>query len=323
MANFSYLYVLVSKPGDTYYEQTLVSVISLRFHMPNAKIVLLVDDTTDQSLKGNREEIKNFVTCVKSVGLPESLSNMQKSRWLKTSMYEYVDEDCLYIDSDTIIMESLEAIENDSRLLAASIDKHMLLSSHCNKSLIEANAARVNYSPAINDKHFNSGVILIRKDPLVRDFFLKWHECWKHSMQNGVNVDQIALGQANHLSNGLMGELSGIWNCQIEYGMKFINHAKIWHMFVTGDKFDRRPHIFMDPSFYKKIESTGITNDVMEIIRNPWMGFKAKTQLVGGSSVDYFNTYLSRLCCLLFCFSPTSKKLFRLLDIIAKKIIKK
>ena len=46
MSKFSYVYVLTSKTGDTYYEQTLVSAISLRSHMPQANIILVVDDNT-------------------------------------------------------------------------------------------------------------------------------------------------------------------------------------------------------------------------------------------------------------------------------------
>ena len=84
MSNFTYLYVLVSKPGDTYYEQTLVSAISLRHHMPDANIVLLVDNRTAATLVEKRAEIKKYVTSVKSVDLSDSLTNVQKSRWLKT-----------------------------------------------------------------------------------------------------------------------------------------------------------------------------------------------------------------------------------------------
>ena len=82
MSDFAYLYVLVSKPGDTYYEQTLVSAVSLRYHMPDANIVLLTDDRTADTLVGNRAEIKKYVTSIKCVNLPNSLSNMQRSRWL-------------------------------------------------------------------------------------------------------------------------------------------------------------------------------------------------------------------------------------------------
>ena len=49
-----YVYVLVSSPDDLYYEQAVMSVYSLRRHMPDADIEVLVDNKTYESFHGNR-----------------------------------------------------------------------------------------------------------------------------------------------------------------------------------------------------------------------------------------------------------------------------
>ena len=323
MSTFSYVYVLVSKPGDTYYEQTLLSAISLRYHMPEANIILLVDDKTAESLIGARAEIKKYVSNVKIVSLPTSLSNTQKSRWLKTTMPNHIESDFLYIDSDTIIAQSLREIETTNVSLGAVLDKHSLLSKHCNKKMIIENAQKLGFHEAVEDKHFNGGVLLVRANQKNNLFFQEWHKLWQESTKKGLSIDQAALAQTNYLMKGAIQELPGIWNCQVEYGMQFMNSAKILHMFVTGDKYNRRPHILMDPSFYKSIEKNGVTQEVMDCIQSPLNGFKNKTQIIGGEAVDYFNSYLSRFFCLLYCASPRTKKTFNVLNSVIKFVMVK
>lgn len=323
MSDFTYLYVLVSKPGDTYYEQTLVSAMSLRLHMPDANVVLLVDSKTAENLVDGRAEIKKYVSCVKSVELPGSLSNMQRSRWLKTSMTEYIENDFLYIDSDTVVTQSLKEIESVNVSLGAVLDKHVLLSKHCNRAMIENNAKKLGFFAAVNDCHFNGGLMLVRSNEKNKAFFKKWHELWLESVEKGVSIDQAALAQTNYLMGGCIQELPGIWNCQVEYGMQFLERAKILHMFVTGDQFNRRPHLLMDPSFFKRIELSGVTTDVLSLIKKPMSGFKDKSQVIGGAAVDYFNSYLSRFFCLLFCYSSKTRMLFNVLNAVAEKIMKK
>ncbi|MBQ3777770.1 MAG: hypothetical protein II835_06755 [Fibrobacter sp.] len=327
MSNFTYLYVLVSKPGDTYYEQTLVSAISLRHHMPDANIVLLVDNRTAATLVEKRAEIKKYVTSVKSVDLSDSLTNVQKSRWLKTIMPELIETDFLYIDSDTVITQPLTEIETIDIKLGAVLDKHSLLSQHCNRPLIEKNVRKMGFQASVNDKHFNGGLLLVRHNEDNRNFFRTWHSLWLESVKKGLSIDQVALAQTNYLTNGLIQELPGIWNCQVEYGVHLFAKAKILHMFVTGDLYNRRPHIFMDPKTFKEIEKNGITPEIMQVIMDPMSGFKKKVQVIGGSAVDYFNTPLSRIWCLLYCMSSKTKIIFgffnRIADLLLTKLKKK
>ncbi|MBR4680554.1 MAG: hypothetical protein IKP03_05565 [Fibrobacter sp.] len=323
MSDFAYLYVLVSKPGDTYYEQTLVSAVSLRYHMPDANIVLLTDDRTADTLVGNRAEIKKYVTSIKCVNLPNSLSNMQRSRWLKTTIPEHITTDFLYIDSDTVIVDSLEEIESMEISLGAVLDKHSLLSNHCNRAMIEERSKKMGFCATVDDKHFNGGLLLVRRNEKNVEFFRMWHSLWLECVKKGLSIDQASLAQVNYKMNGIIQELPGIWNCQVEYGISCIDRAKILHMFVTGDKFSRRPHVLMDPEFFHKLEKDGISEETMNLIKNPWQGFKDKTQIIGGVAVDYFNSYLSRLCSLLFCYSSKTKVIFSVLDKMAKMVILK
>ena len=300
MSNFFYVYVLVSNPRDSYYEQALISIISLRHHNPDAAVVLLVDDSTRKTLVLNRALIKEYVSEIKCVELPKEMSNREKSRWLKTSMYRFISGDFLFIDNDTVILKSLKNIESMNVDFGCVLDKHLSLSKHCNRDLIISNAKKMAFHPSFEDMHFNSGVMLVRKTRQNEEFFCLWHSLWECCVKKNVYVDQTSLAEANYRLNGLIKKMPDALNCQVEYGMKFLGSAAILHFFVTGDKYDRRPHIFMDPAFYKKIKQEGISEDVMKIILNPFDGFKEKTQIVGNVAVDYYNSYLSRFFFFLF-----------------------
>lgn len=318
---FTYLYVLVSKPGDTYYEQALVSAISLRRHMPSANIVLLVDDKTEKTLFGKRAEIRRYVSDVKSVEVPDNFSNLQKSRWLKTKMPEFIQNDFLYIDSDTVVADSLKEIETIDVKLGAVLDRHLLLSDHSCKSMILENAARLGFQATVDDKHFNGGLLLVRRCEENVRFFETWHSLWLDSVKKGLSIDQIALAQTNYLSGGILQELPGIWNCQVEYSTKYLSRAKILHMFVTDGKFNnRRPHIFMDSDTFKDIEKNGLSDYVMEVVEKPLQFFKLKTQVIGGDAVDFYNTALCRAFCQLYCSSKT-RRIFNFFEHWTRKFL--
>lgn len=319
---FTYLYVLVSKPSDIYYENALVSVISLRRHMPNANIALLIDTETEKTLFGFRAKIKEYVSFIKSVDIPAGLTGMQKSRWLKTTMPRHIDGDFLYIDSDTVIKQSLKEIETMNIELGAVLDKHFLLSEHCSKDMILYNAQRLKYNAAVNDKHFNGGLLLFRRNEKTLNFFSKWHELWQDSVKKGLSVDQLALNQANYISGGLIQELSGEWNCQLEFGLKYMSNAKILHMFVQKGTFDnRRPHLFTQKNFFELIKQNGIDDNINAIINAPLTGFINKTQIIGGDLVDLYNSPLNKVFCTLFSSSAKFKFPFRILNFLAKELI--
>ena len=317
MQNFSYVYVLVSNATDIYCEQTLLSAISLRKQMPHANIVLLVDDETEASLTGNRSKIKDVVNKIVSVHVP-NFNNLQKSRFLKTNMPEYVSGDFLYIDSDTIVAAPLNDIENCEIELGAVLDRHVTFSNSPAKHIIASNGKKMGFTVSCNDKHFNGGVMLFRRNPETLDFFRKWHQLWLETNEKGFSFDQIALAQANYLTGGKLQELSGVWNCQIENGIKYFSSAKILHFFSSTSK-KSCSHLLMQKTFYEKMKVDGVSEDILAVVNNPGLYFTGKTQIIAEDYVDFFNTPLVRFFYRLFS-QKTTKGIFSFLNSIFKKI---
>jgi lipopolysaccharide biosynthesis glycosyltransferase len=119
------VYIVVSNDSDIYLEQSLLSMYSLRIHNPDTEIILIVDDLTDATIKGQRSNILKYITSKVVVDINEKYNSLQRSRILKTSMRKYVEGSFLYIDNDTIITSSLVEIDNFSYDIGAVKELHL------------------------------------------------------------------------------------------------------------------------------------------------------------------------------------------------------
>lgn len=91
------VYVLVSSKEDLYWEQCLISVMSARYQMPQAQIYLVCDDQTNDSLRGIREEIKQFITKLIVIPFDKNIEKLRRSRILKVTLRKIISGDFLYI----------------------------------------------------------------------------------------------------------------------------------------------------------------------------------------------------------------------------------
>ncbi len=232
------LYVLVSSENDTYYEQTLISIQSLRKYMPDANVYLLVDEKTEKTLTGKRALPENYKINLISIKTPDEYNARNRSRYLKTTMYKYMDEDYLYIDGDTIICDRLDDIDTNIKLGMVLDGNQKVSKAFYKNNIYKYNGSRVNCNSVYNDMHFNSGVMWTKKCPENDNFFEMWHNTWKETLKYGGNIaDQSSLNDTNYKLNGYITELDGIWNCQLfRYSAcaKYIYNAKVLHYFSSN-----------------------------------------------------------------------------------------
>ena len=198
----TYVYVLVSGKNDLYYEQALMSTYSLRNLMPDANVVLLVDNKTEDLINSDslkRAEIKKYVSKIISVQFDEKVSNAERSRLIKTSIPEYIDDDFLYIDCDTIIADDLSEIEKTPYKTAGILDGHVMLDEHIHKKyFLERDKKLGFHGTQAADCNINGGVIFARKGEESKNLFKAWNEAWKYSAYQKHDFhDQSALNEAN------------------------------------------------------------------------------------------------------------------------------
>ena len=266
------VYVLVSGERDSFYEMFLFSLCSLRLHDPDREVEVVMDSDSYVTVAGKREPMLGNVTLTK-VEIPFIFNDFQKSRYLKTRLRSIVRGDFLYLDTDTIICDSLDGIDEITSDMAAVSDENGPL------KLMKASSRKDRDLAGFEDlsgvPFFNGGVFFVRESEAARGFFEIWHKRWLQSVRNDVSKDQPALCQANYEMGFLIKEISGIWNCQVcsVVGPHYIPEAKIIHYYASFSSFEREVII---P--YVK-ESGGVDQTAEAIAASPrewWMVYYRK-----------------------------------------------
>lgn len=278
-----YVYVLTSNETDYYCEQCIISMISLLKHNPSAELVLLVDNQTHKTLTGFRAEALRFTSETIVENFPDTVTQKVRSRLLKTSIRRLVKGKFLFIDLDTVVCDRLDMIEEIQTDVAMVLDKHVCISEHYMYMYMymNMNAKRMGYSVGYEDKHFNSGVIYVNDTEKAYHFFDLWNKLYLETLEKGIDIDQTALNEANVRENGIIQEIDGIWNVQINCGLKYLSEAKIIHylgyqpMSKQNIYFNTLPFKLCDAQYFENMKKQKcLTEEIKEVIDHPKRAFK-------------------------------------------------
>lgn len=276
-----FVYVLTSTPKDLYYEQALMSVWSLRYHMPQAHIIVLVDNKTKDSFsEPNRSELQKLAEII-SVDFEDTVSNVERSRLIKTAIPDYVSGDFLYIDCDTIIADDLSGIDEMDCNIGGILDGHCLLNDHIHKKYFIARDKKLGFHGTLAEGfNFNGGIVFYRDTEEGHALFKNWNEAWKYSAYEKHDFhDQSALNEANYRIGLKMKQIPGEWNCQPSHGgLAYLKDAKIIHYYSS--EFNGKNYIpyykLADKTLQNRIKETGkIPEDVIEMIKEPKFQFNS------------------------------------------------
>lgn len=291
------VYCIVSSEKDIYLEQAWASVYTLRKYNKDAHVTLLVDKGTEATLTGKRAGIRELVTEVVAVDTPEGYNAMQRSRFLKTNFRQVLTGDILFIDSDTVIAGSLEDIDKTDADIAAVLDSHRI-----GKEILafkyDFQMVKEAFGMSIKDDdyYFNSGVIFVKDNEKTRLFFADWYDNWKYSaFQKNLSVDQPSLFVTNKNHGFIIKELSGVYNCQIRYSLKYLLNSVILHYFNGSFYF---PEEKMSPFYGNKLfncikENGGIKGYAKHILddKNEWLNIP--TNIIDFDHLDFLETYVA------------------------------
>ena len=98
---YKIVYVLTDNENLKYYNELMISLLSVRKHMPDRPVCVLVDPTTYAILQKNNAEIFNLAE-VLSIEVPSDLTQAEKSRYLKVTCRQWIRGDMLFVDTDTV-----------------------------------------------------------------------------------------------------------------------------------------------------------------------------------------------------------------------------
>lgn len=312
------VYCLVSREKDNYLEQAYISVLSLKEHTIDVKACLIVDEETAQTESEFRKRMISSFDELVTVKIDKSYTNVEKSRYLKTTARLYVDGPCLFVDTDTIFADDISDL--DSLLskdidIAAVLDSHGLFKDMARKEMQIKRSMKVGWGDIVNDKvHYNSGVIFTKDSSRARSFYKQWNNNWEYERQFGLHFDQIALAKTCRNNNYPIIEMDGIWNCQIfTDGIRYLSHAKIIHYF--GGAAKTSPYLFKNKEVYAEIKNEEkVPEHLFSYIKDGRSAFVGHCTLCGNSEQKYYWSDMRQ-------FSMKHSRIFSFLEAIVTPYI--
>lgn len=293
------VYVLISSGQDFYYEQLLVSLYSLRIYNPELNVVVLVDDVTEQTLHGKRSKVRELANEIKVIAVPEEYNPKARSRYIKTTFRNYLAGNLLFIDTDTVIADTLKDIEHTDADIACVLDYHVPLDRQLDGIKIKQNVQSI-FKEDVSDEniYYNSGVIWLKDTPVVRNLFDQWNHYWNISaFEAGKCFDQPALMMANRKCGHIIKELDGTYNCQILTSIRYLHKAKIIHFFNNVWDGKEKFSPFFDNKLYLKIKETGhISEDTCMLIKNCKSAFLSPTYYTCPKQVEFLTSIVGATC---------------------------
>ena len=225
------VYVLTCAPEATYIEQALMAVWSARYWNPDAHIVLMVDDKTDELMTGKRREILNYIS--EKICVPfedESLSPMYRSRWIKTTVRQLIKGDFLFVDCDTICCRSLVKVDDFTCEVGAVGDNNTTFQEDIYKEGTIENVLRVGCDISNEEYYYSSGVVYSKDTENAHQLYELWHKFWIEGTKVGVNIDQPALAKANIERNHIIKPIDDVFNCVLYTQIPQSYSAAILHI---------------------------------------------------------------------------------------------
>ena len=229
--NTKLVYVLTSAPEATYIEQALMSVYSARHYNPNAHIVLVVDNLTDQLFVEKRAEILDYISEKIVISFDdESMSPMYRSRWLKTRVRELIQGDFLYIDCDTICCKSLEEADLFEYEIGAVPDNNTLFQNDRYKADTCKSVLPIGCDISKEKHYFSSGVIYCKDTLQTHQLFTLWHKYWQEGLKAQIQIDQPSLAKANIEMEHQISSIDDVYNYVLYTESPFLVTAAILHI---------------------------------------------------------------------------------------------
>jgi hypothetical protein len=296
--NTKVVYVATSSNEDWYLSQTLISVYSLRQKNQNVIVELVVDAETDKTIQGKRAAILDYIDNKIVIDVPDIYNRVQASRFIKTNLRKYVSGDYLYIDSDTIITDTLDDIDNFSDSIGMVLNVHVPIALQHDRETTRQRIRKVGWKGEEDILYFNGGLLYAKDNELTHDFYQAWHQKWKETLEKyGWHYDQPSLAVVNAEMGNPISELDGIWNCQVMVnGLPYLYKAKIIHYFANhaiSRKTVDKCYLLHDKSIYEKLEKSGVfSQELKELVENAKGAFVTPNRIVAGNELELLTNRL-------------------------------
>ena len=251
---------------------TAVSALSiLRFH-PRARIVILMDPATHQSLSGLHARLLEIAApVVVDLGIDDP---RYASRAIKLRARESVAGDLLFIDSDTVLVRPLPDDLPACRVAGVVYDRWDRRGRPALRldSWVEQLFHTAGWEPA--SRYFNAGVVWMPDTPDVHRLCERWRERWEQTCRLGRHNDQPALNAAIGELPDAVRPLASSYNVSVGSHPELIRSAIIYHFWVEKWFDAARPITLLDHLILHYRRTGALDGAAVERARRrrfPWM----------------------------------------------------
>lgn len=309
------VYVLTFDESNFHFEQAMISVYSARKHNPNAEILIITDNSSEEKIQGSRSEIRKYVTDILSFDVSSEPNNMRKSRFLKTSLRNLIDGDYLFIDTDTIICKSLNDVDYLDGDICLVADGHGSFFENLKVSYSLQNFQRAGITIDQDFVYHNSGVMYVKDTKETRLFYKEWHKNWKKLGEKGLFFDQISLHMTDLSFKGFIKEISGEWNCQLNGNfINFLHDAYLIHYYPSNLDSKEAFYNLQKTELYTSLRQSQYSFEGLKnIFEKPLSQFTHNYLVVSG--MPYYK------CRPIIQCTTERPRRFRIIDLIASLIL--
>ena len=315
---YSVCYVLIDNDILRYYNELLISLSSLRQKGFQGPVRILTDESTSKEIeKQNGQELTELSAVLVVIDIPDKYSQKERSRYIKTSMREYVKGDFLFLDTDTVIADKLPDVVSvydiamvrdlhGTMLECGNVDSYRNLFKKC----------RYPFDPSA--RMFNSGVIWCKDTAFSHDFFKRWHNEWIYTQSCGVVRDQVSLCKLSNEFAGAIAELDDRFNVQVcrLISVKHLIHAVIIHYFNNVNPL-MSCYALQQPEIQKEAFRSEVIQNIIESPKEAFV--PCRLVKLGGAEDQLAKTAAYR--CFRWLYTR-QKRVFCVIESLAKAIVK-
>lgn len=287
------VYVVVCKQSNIYFEQCFASAWSAKYHNPDLHIVVVMDSDSQKNI--DPKAYKNFILLIDEEIIQEfdtNVTNIERSRWLKTNLRYLVKGDFIYIDSDTIISDSLSSLDTLTCSVGFVSDWNCNLNQNFSRFYYKKELKRMfNQEICMEGNYFNGGVFYAKDDEKAHQFLNTWHENWKYCQSRGYYRDQLSLLKTTQDLHHLVEEIDGTYNCQMAASLQYFPNAQILHFYHLAFTFPFSP--FFEKEIYKQIKKDlCISQNVQDTIVAVKNNITGPAVILGNENIEIIQSHI-------------------------------
>lgn len=290
------VYALSSSWNDFYLEQLWMSVYSVRLYHPEVQIEVVVDKETAESLVGKCANWQKMINQLHVIDCPKEYDTLYKSRYLKTTLREYIVGDYLFIDTDTVICAPLTDVDEFEGDICGVLDN--IQPTLYGNTPSGQRAIQLGWSRIVGQPYINTGILYVKDNEATHNFYTLWHKYWLESVSKGLHYDQQCFGMVRMDTGDLVKEIPSKWNFQMK-GMPLgtkLGDAIVLHYFASVSPTKWSSFAFETPQCYEEIRSLGdIPQWLKEMIKTPELSFGKRLVLLDAAQQELYLSSTARL----------------------------